>query len=399
VRLITYLFLTVASVLLLLHYLPQLYWLLNPFRHRAPVVFYSAVSEQFLFLRLEDGAMQRRDAHHQPLEREEFEALLPLNFSAQLSREGRMPENILGREITAHALREGRFNLRINPLIFDAPSVPLYPLLEADSGRVRLEAPREFVRMGADVTILDPATNSVLEEKTATFRMAFQAAGFQFPVLLVGTNPTTLKPYDEGFFLLDARQSLFHFQQRRGEPFVEQISDPSDLLHQESFVPLGIFVQEQETREFRCLLVGRDGRLLLVLGPDYKINAVDLESYNPRRDQLAIRGDMLHRIITVTGEDFLEALVVDRQLDPVARYEENFLSRNQQPAAQWAQLLFPFTLDWQSPFSTYLNFYFHPGGWAAALLWTLLAGSLIFAVRILIIGSLRSTRSLSYRKT
>src|SRR6056297_1780069 len=168
-------------VMLLGHYLPAGYWLLAAQATRPPVIFFSPVNEEFLFIRPGAEGAERYGRDDELLSRETFERLLPLNYAAQLMMDGDMPTKLGGVEVTGEALREGRVGLRLRPAQIDAPRTRLYPLFEAESGRVQLELPRRFIRLGARVEILDAASNTVDAETSARFEQAFAAAGFRFP--------------------------------------------------------------------------------------------------------------------------------------------------------------------------------------------------------------------------
>jgi hypothetical protein len=197
------------------------------------------------------------------------------------------------------------------------------------------------------------------------------------PVGLVGGNATTLKPYDEGYFLTDANGELFHLRQLRGLPVLHKIPDPDEIIDQSNFRPVGIIVQEQETREFRALLIGDANRIIFLLGPDYRMAPVDFEEFNPRTMQLFIRGDMLYRIITVVGETHLETVVVDRDFQVVDRYREPRTPPRLQEPGKLASVLFPIQFSWESPHSLYLGWNFEFGKFPAWILWGVISGAVL----------------------
>ena len=225
-KLLARLVLLVVGLLLLGHYLPQGYWLLVAKRWpHGPVVFYSCITKDFLFLRSTNGAMARMDRNGKTYSRAEFETLLPLDNWAQLARDGRMPKSVEGVELSPGKIRYERMSMRIRPDMLDTPEVPLHPLLESESGRVRLETPGDFMRLGNGIAFLSAATNAIETEKSARFAKAFAAARFAFPSTVIAGNPNILKPYDEGYFLVDAAGATFHLLQVRGEPVLRRISE------------------------------------------------------------------------------------------------------------------------------------------------------------------------------
>lgn len=370
-KLLARLLLIVVGLLLLAHYLPQWYWLLVAKRWpHAPIVFYSCVSKEFLFMRYTNGVMARMDARGKIYTRAEFESLLPLDNWAQLIRDGRMPKSIDGVEVSPGKIRYERMSLRIRPDMLDTPEVPLHPLLEAESDRVRLEMPGDFMRLGDGITFIHAASNSVETGKSARFAKAFAAAGFVFPPAIIAGNPNILKPYDEGYYLVDATGATFHLRQVRGEPVLRRISEAVPAAAKapwESLKPRFIHVQEQECREIRCFLLDQSNRPWLVVGKDYRLAPLPLEHYNPATVSVAVRGDLFNRLITANSEDHLELLALNRDYAVVDRYNEALPTRKDSTAGVTARVLFPFTVDFEDDSSGFMGFYVRPGSRATLL--------------------------------
>jgi len=371
-------FLLFTGTLLLAHYLPAGYWLIADQRQRVPMVFYSCIDKGFLLFRSDKGEILRTDTNGKTYEREEFERLLPLDNYMQLYKDGRMPKEIDGVAISPEKLRRERVNVRLKPEMLDSPSVALSPLLESESGRVRLEMPGEFMRLGRTIEFIDATSNRLLADKSAQFEKAFAAAGFVFPVSLLGGNPSTLKPYDEGYFLVDAAGAFFHLRQVRGEPVLRRISDlvrPEEKASWAQLKPRYIHVQEQDNREVRALIIGQDGRAHLVVGKDYRLVTLPLRHFDPATMQFTLRGDLLNRLVVVSSAEYVEAVVMDLNYELLDRYTETLPAKAARPAGRVAAALFPFTLDFESDTSGYLGFHWAWGSrLAGALNLALVAG-------------------------
>jgi hypothetical protein len=353
-------FLLLTGILLLAHYLPAGFWLIADKHQRAPIVFYSCVEKRFLLLRSEVGEVQRTDLAGRVYEREDFERLLPLDNYMQIYKDGSMPKEIDGVAITPEKLRRERVNVRLRPEMLDSPSTGLFPLLESQSGRVRLEMPGDIMRLGDRIEFLDVKANHLLAEKSARFRKAFDEAGFVFPVRLAGGNPSTLKPYDEGYFLVDSSGAFFHLRQVRGAPELRRLADivaPEDKDRWTKLRPRYLHVQEQDNKEVRFLIVDQDGGVHLVLGKDYRLVTMPLNKYDPTKMQLSLRGDLLNRLVTASSDASVEAVVMDRDYKFVDRYAETLIPREARPAGRLAAAIFPFVLDFESDNSGYLGFH------------------------------------------
>ena len=361
-------FLLLTGILLLAHYLPAGYWLIAARPQRPPFVFYSCVEQRFLLFRSGNGEVRRTDPAGNIYEREDFERLLPLDNYQQLYKDGRMPREINGVAVTPEKLRRDRVNLRLKAVALDSPSVALYPLIESASGRVRLEMPGDVMRLSADLEFLDVKRNTILADKTARFRQAFTTAGFVFPATVVGGNPSTLKPYDEGYFITDATGGIFHLRQEQGEPVLVKISDvvPADeRARWTALKPRHIHVQEQGNREIRALIVESNGPAYLVIGPDYRLVTLPLQNYDPSTMNLSVRGDMLNRLVTVSSDVYVEAVALNRDYSFADRYIETATPVRDRPAGRLARALFPFTLDFEDDNSGFLGFHIKSGSHVA----------------------------------
>jgi hypothetical protein len=348
--------LLIIGVLLLAYYLPKYYWMLTDKKRHAPITFYSCVRKDFLFYRYSDDTLQMVDQAGENYSRSAFEELLPLNNYLQLYKDGRLPESIDGVKLAPRDIDRARLNFRIKPVMLDNPVVRLNPLLEAESGRVKLEMPNDFMRLGQTVEFIDSKTNAINREKSEKFARALSAAGFVFPPKTVGGNPTTLKPYDDGYFIADATGATFHLRQVRGEPEIHRLAEVSpDKALWQALKPVYLHVQEQDAAEIRAIAIGQDGQAWLVVGKEYRLVPVPFQRYDPHSMSLTVRGDLLNRLITVTGEDYTESVVLNRKYEFVARYTEPLPTRAGSKAGQIAKVIFPVTLYFDDDTSGYLG--------------------------------------------
>lgn len=379
------LFLLLTGVLTLAYYLPAAYWLVAAKRQRSPIVFYSSVEKRFLFSRFDGEGQRYTDAGGKIYDRDDFERLLPLTNWAQLTKDGRMPKQIDGVPLSLEAVRRAQFSVRLDPAASDTPSAKLFPLLEAESGRARLELPPDFLRLGSGVEFLDPKSNLTLPEKSARFAAAFASADFKFPVRLAASNPTNRKPYDEGAYLIDAAGDTFRLRQVRGEPELRRVADlaaQTSSAEWRTLRPKLVHVQEIESRELHALLVGEDGQLRLAIGPDYRLVPVPLRAYDYRHTNLSLRGNLLHRLLVAETDTSLQALVFDRDYRLIDRYEEALTPRADTQAGRTAKGAFPFSWSLTDESSGYLGFYATLGSpWVLLVNAALLAAWLLWKLR------------------
>lgn len=379
------LFLLGSIVMLGACYGPALFSLIVAERQRPPVVFYSATDGEFLFMRQGAEDTVRTNQAGEILDRAEFERRLPLMHAPQLIKDGTMPEVIAGWKWDPVEARRARMNLRLRSWQTDSPAVALYPLFDGESGRVRLEVPADFIRLRNTVEVVLPKGNRIDSAATTALRQLFEKAEFDFPVRLVGGNPTTLKPYDEGYFLLDQSGALFHLQRRSGTVHLERVAMDSFPGGEKAFLgmhPVFLLVQEHENRLIRLLVVGRGGEIFALTNPQSTWRRLLLESYDPSIMDLGIRADALHILANATGAEIVEASVFRNDFFRENQYRETLPGWDETLEGKITRTLFPFTWQLESVHSGFLGFYASLGNATAFGISGLLAvGWLVLRIR------------------
>ena len=214
------------------------------------------------------------------------------------------------------------------------------------------------MRLGSTIEFIRAQTNVVEREKSARFQQAFAAAGFVFPATVLGGNPSTMKPYDEGYFVADATGATFHLRQLHGQPDIHRVASlalPEDKPRWEALKPRYFHVQEQDNREVRAIIVDTSNQAWFAVGKNYRLVKIPSQRYDPARMTLVVRGDLINRLVSVTGDDSVEAVVLNRDYGLVARYTEPLLPRASTAAGKLARAIFPFTLRFDDVSSGYLG--------------------------------------------
>ncbi|MBN2069045.1 MAG: DUF4857 domain-containing protein [Opitutales bacterium] len=364
------------------HYLPLTYWIAFSEKVEAPYTIYSSVLEDFAFYRFEESGIRYMDRSGVAYSEEAFQKITPLHNYLQLYHDGKLPDEIRGVPISTKIIREQRTSLRLKAPELDFPGVALYPLMDSATGKVELETTGEFMRPGHRIELLDSKTNRLLSDKGRRFTEALADAGFVFPATAAYGNSTTRKPYDEGYFLVDQAGTLFQLQMKRGEPFVTKPAEVSaDPLWQEIH-PRHILVSEQANKELRCLIIGQDDSVWMVVGEGYRPVRVPFQHYLPAESSLRLSGNVLYVMLTVQNDDWQESIVFNRSYDLLDTYSEALPSLERMPQGRIASVLFPWTLQFRSEGSGYIGFYAESGSpWSMLLSLALALLSILFSVR------------------
>lgn len=238
------------------------------------------------------------------------------------------------------------------PVYINSPQIKLYPLFESVPERLKLEMPDEYLRITNKAEFISCKTNEIDEELSKLFTKALIAEDFNFPAKKYFGNPTTRKAFDEGYFILDNHDELFHLKRIKGKPFIKKIISTSNIKIKT------ILLRENNLKEFYGLLVTEENRLFLILYDDYKLKEIPIENYNADKDVLRFQANLLYRTITVIKENYQTVYITNREYELIDSYKDTWKSRDEQLAGIISKYIFPYEISLNSKSSKYIDFYF-----------------------------------------
>ncbi|MBN2780344.1 MAG: DUF4857 domain-containing protein, partial [Candidatus Marinimicrobia bacterium] len=339
---------TIIALIILVSalYLPDFYSMLFDKKVNTPMLDYSAVIDEFVVLQNSGmGQIEYRDIKGNTYGEREYFQLLPFNYYANLEKWQQMPAEVKGFEMSSKSIRQNSQFFRIEPKNIDPPGVPaIYILFEAEPDYAQLMIPDDVFRFGNKIEFIDPVSNKVIEEKSALFQQAMEQAGFTFPATLVAGNPTNRKPFDEGYFVKDARGEIFQMKMIHGKPVVTKTGIDPDLKVRQ------IFVEENLRKEFYGSLLTEDNGVYLIMYDNYRLQKLPTacadERFNYIADDMIFRCYTLpvYRHIQVRGDGFIKMYVVSNDFEPVAEHVETWTPYMERASSIVKGFLFPFEL-------------------------------------------------------
>ncbi|MDR0414757.1 MAG: DUF4857 domain-containing protein [Prevotellaceae bacterium] len=314
-NLISYLIIFV-STLAFLWGIPALVRLATYSGQSYPFVYFSSVVKQFCFREGSGKDVRRYDATGRQYSESEFDAALPMFNYRQLAVNGDMPDSINGRAVTVHDIRRSSIIFRYAKTDVSSPHTGLYVLLESMSGRVDLVSPGDAFRLGSTIEFIDIKTNAVNKTKSELYAKELDRRGFTFPAQWAAGDFNTRKPYDEGYFVLDARGQLFHMKQVSGKPFIRN-TGAGDSVRVAHFSMLPV-----ADRRFYGFVFDAQGCMYMLESPSYRLTKLGLPPVDMHRSEALIMGNMFYWTVAVTSPEGRKYYALDnetlRQVDEYA---------------------------------------------------------------------------------
>ncbi len=357
--------------------IPKYYWLVFAKNFRAPLVYYSSIKKDFLLGMSRNKKFIHTDGAGHFLPRKTFERLTPLFSFRQLAFRGEMPDTVDGTPIDFKKLKLNFIYLNIKPKDIYYYRINLYPLFEARPDGPELKMPNEFFRITDKFEFINCETNKVEKELSERFNSALIKAGFSFPAAEYFGNPSNMKPYDDGYFIVDSKGALFHLMRIHNKPFVRKIALPSDVK------VAYILIKELELGEFHGILISKDNRAFIISRDNYKLIPLPVKGYDRKTMQFKLMGNIKYRIFTLIAEDSLSAFVTDRNYNLIDTYKRKWISNKKRLPGKILSAITPFTLKMTSKNNDFVdfNFRFNPPGLISYLFTLLLLFLTAFVIR------------------
>lgn len=300
---------------------------------RYPFTYYSSIIEQFCYREVEGKKASLRDASGRKYTESEFDSILPMMYYRQLSTDGRMPDSIRGQEVTMPQIRQRSFTFRYTCNETSTPAIGLYVMYEALPKRLNLETPDDVFRIKRSVEFIDVATNRVNSEKSDLFTKELEEKGFVFPAQWAQGILTIRKPYDEGYFTLDAEGKLFHMKMVNNRPFIRDthIGDSIDVAY---FSMLSV-----PDKRFYGFLFDTEGSMYILEAPTYKLLKLDMPPIDIRKDNVMIMANMFFWTVNVLKPDGRYTYALHN--DNLKRADEAFIAANIDNWDTISQWMFP----------------------------------------------------------
>ena len=239
------------------------------------------------------------------------------------------------------------------------PVDEVYPLIESEPETARLVFPEDRFRFGEEMEFINADYNRLDLEQTRIFTQALKNAGFIFPARLAAGKGTILKPFDEGYFVKDAQNAVFHIKRVKGEPQVARTPlDPNLEIRT-------IKVSENQSRKFYGLVLTGDDRLFLLSYDDYRLIYLPLAGYDPETMDFKLIVNPLYRTAVYSDDKVIRAVLMDEKYQYLDRNDHVMPGAEPAPIQRFIRWATPFKIGLENPNSGYLTLDLKWHGWGS----------------------------------
>ena len=315
---------------------------------RYPFVYYSSLLKEFCFTEFDGRKDNLHDASGNVYTREQFDSIMPLLNFRQLHSNGLMPDSIDGIELDQRIMRTKQVIYNYRPRDIQTPEIGLYIMYEALSKRVNLESPGDLFRLTDKIEFIDIETNTLNKAKSKLFQDALEKNKYSFPAQWTSGNLNIRKPYDEGYFSLDADGKLFHIKMVNGKPYVKdtKVGEKIDVAY--------FSILEVVDKRFYGFVYDKKGDVYILEEGEGKYHPLklDIDPLDLKKDDLRIMGNLLYWIVSVENENGKK--MYSLKTETLQNVDEYFIPVPENRWDKYAKWLFPAYLSFKNSESDYI---------------------------------------------
>ncbi|MGB2553025.1 DUF4857 domain-containing protein [Campylobacter sp. MOP51] len=266
---------------------------------------YSPVVEEFLYSKNDRETKQNtfEIIGKGEISEDKFIEYQPFAHYSLLLSKGTFPSKFEQYGQNPKLIRQNSQNLNLKYGSNKAKYIPLYILLQTDERYNKIIYPPRLLRLAEHgIEIVNLEKNIVDDNSSKILNNDLVKNGFSFPAKMYFSNPSSLKPFDEGAFIIDANDTIFHIKQEK-----DFISVKNTKLVKPSVI--NIVVSEDPRKEFYALLVSKTELGLI----DYNYNFIKLDNsgYDPFSANLGLRITPVNKILSFGSNETIKTDVMD----------------------------------------------------------------------------------------
>ncbi|RXJ86851.1 DUF4857 domain-containing protein [Arcobacter sp. CECT 8985] len=275
---------------------------------------------------------------------DEYKKKRPFTFYYDLVKTKNFPEGFSQFQRNVNLIRSQKSHIKVNPGIINTKLVNLYPLLESNPKYSSLTLPDELFTLNKNsITFINTISNEENKEKTTFITNRLKEIGAKFPLKEAFGTPSTAKPFDEGYFLLDSNNFLFHMKQINNKIMLKKVDTKGVKTK-------FLLVKENYHKQFYGLLVSQSKDVYLLTYNNYKLIKLPVKDFDYNSKSLMLSSTPYNKIITLKSYDFesnekvIEKIVMDLNYNTIKSKELKYKIDNGELYENISSLLLPFKL-------------------------------------------------------
>lgn len=347
----------ILFVFLLSMFLPNYYKEIFGQRVQYVAVKYSPVDENFIKMTIyADKDIEYSDINGtKKFTFEEYEEKLPFTYYYDLITNDRFPKKFIMYAHDIKAIKNEKSFFMLEPYYISKKAVNLFPLFESKPKHSGLSYPKDLFKIDdKGMTFIISENVKIDENKSKIYNDILLSLGAIFPLKKAFGNPTLMKAFDEGYFITDAKNNLFHVKMVQNKPVINKIKTNIDIKY--------ILVKEDKRREFYGLVVDTSSYIYLLMYDNYELVKLPIKDYDFQTHSFEIKTTPINRIISTKKIDYktqkkvIKHYITNLDYELINENEYKYSIKKSKLYEAVKTILFPFELSISHDKTYYASF-------------------------------------------
>ncbi len=253
-------------------------------------IFYSPLLNDFVYQKNFGNHQFEYGVNHKTtFTQKEYQSTLPFVYWKDLDIQNQLPITIHGKVFEKETIKESRLSFNYTPKMLKPLEIELYPLFNPKKNEGVIPFSEEFftiTKQKVNVYDYDQKRNKLEDD----LNLHLKENHFHFPAKKIWGKTTNLKPFDLGYLILDAQNSLFHLKRANDTLFVKKIPYPNHIEL--------AYINLSENRQKRLSGYAIDiQNNFYLLDWDFNFIKLKLSSFNHTTMKLKLLADPLYYLI------------------------------------------------------------------------------------------------------
>lgn len=273
-------------------------------------IFYSSILKEFVYQKnFGDHHFEYGIQNKIIFNQEEYESYLPFVYWRNLDIQKKLPLIIDEEVFTKERIKKTRLSFSYSPTLLQAPLASFYPFLNPNTQKGMISFPEEIlIFTHKDIKIYD-YDNGVKSQKTALLREKIKGLNVKLPLKSIWGKTTNMKPFDLGYFLLDANNQLFQLKQENDIMTLKSVATPknADFIY--------MHISENKQKHFVGYAIDAQSNFYLIDYNNLSFHPITLEGFNYKTMRLQLIANAKYYLIRYDDTHDYYASVFDKEFN------------------------------------------------------------------------------------
>lgn len=287
---------------------------------------------------------------------EEYKQKLPFTYYYDLITNDKFPEKFIAYGQNIQAIKSEKSFLRLRTSSIAAKRVQLFPLIESKPKGSSLKYPKDLFRLSQKgISFIKSEQLKIDINKSKEYNDILLSLGATFPLKRAFGNPSLMKPFDEGYFITDAKDRLFHVKRVQNKAQINSVATNGIKFKYISNI-------ENNRKEYYGIALDVNNNLYLLMYDNYEFVKLPIDDYDYKQDSLEMTTTPINRIITFsridpkTKQKVIKHYVTNLDYELVKSNEYRYSVERSKLYEQIRSILFGFELSISDVQTYYANF-------------------------------------------